>query len=76
LLASVAIALFVLSLDLRKTLTGVFYGTVAWAVVNFIFWVANTKATMRLGFLDSQVIYAACVFAIGIIIGMWLRRSA
>lgn len=75
LLASVAIALFVLSLDLRKTLTGVFYGTVAWAVVNFIFWVANTKATMRLGFLDSQVIYAACVFAIGIIIGMWLYKN-
>lgn len=72
--ASVGIGLFLTIFPKEKLLEYIFHGTVAWAVGNFAFWLLDTHATMRLGFLDSQVIYAACLFAIGVMIGLWLYR--
>ncbi len=72
--ASVAIGLFLTCLPVRRVLEYIFHGTVIWAIGNFIFWLLDTHATMRLGFLDSQVIYAACVFAIGVLLGLWHYR--
>ena len=71
LVASVCIALFLSTLSRPKMVAGFFYVTVWWALVCVLYWLSDTTRG-RLGFVDSQVIYAAYIFMIGTIAGVWL----
>ncbi|MCX6727314.1 MAG: O-antigen ligase family protein [Candidatus Saccharibacteria bacterium] len=71
--ASIAVGTMIATIERTKMLIGAYLSICGWAVVNFVFWLQGHSNT-RLGFIDSQVIYAACLFAIGILLGLWLYR--
>jgi len=74
LFCSITIGLFLTTIkkdSLFKYAYNVIFG---WAIISFIFWAATDIHT-RLGFLDSQIIYAAFLFAIGVMLGCWHYRQ-
>ncbi len=68
--SSVAVGLLITTFDKDQLFRYTYNIIVGWGAINFLFWVVGGGDT-RLGFLDSQVIYAAFLFAIGIILGCW-----
>jgi O-Antigen ligase len=47
---------------------------IVWAVLNLFSWATLEKFHGRLGFLDSQIIYASYLFMLGIVLAIWLRQ--
>jgi hypothetical protein len=73
--SSLLVAIWLSTLPRVKLLIGSYGVIVGWAAINFMWWIAG-NTNHRLGFLDSQVIYAAYLFAVGLMIGcrLYYRR--
>lgn len=71
LLSAIAIGLFLQSFPEERVWTVYYYAVLWWALVCLLSWTAAAPGG-RLGFVDSQVIYASYLFMTGIIIGHWL----
>jgi O-antigen ligase len=77
LLSAISIGLFASNALKKKGLfKGSFYAIVVWAVINLFSWIMLEDMSGRLGFLDSQIIYASLLFGIGIILGLWLYEQS
>ncbi|MCX6727207.1 MAG: O-antigen ligase family protein [Candidatus Saccharibacteria bacterium] len=68
--SSVCIGLWLTTLDRVSILKTAYYATLAWSSICFIYWLQD-DISLRLGFVHSQVIYAACLFALGGMLALW-----
>jgi hypothetical protein len=71
LIAALCIGLSLTTIRTKDLLRGMFYIIVWWGTVCLLYWITGHDK-IRLGFIDTQIIYAAYLFMIGIIIGSWL----
>lgn len=76
LISAIGIGLFAnYAIKKEELFKGAFFVIVGWAVLNLFSWIVLEDMRGRLGFLDSQIIYASLLFGIGIIIGLWLYEQ-